>query len=435
MNVPMNGGIMDMKILDIYSGKDGRFEIEGITAEDIVEKYGTPVYVYSESRIRDNYRRLYDSLTDRYEKVNLYFSAKSNTNISILRILKDEGARVDTVSVGEIYLAKEAGFDADEILFTGMNLRDDELDSLLESGVRINVNSLSMLDRVLEKKIPELISFRVNLQKGGGAHRHLITAGKDSKFGVLESKIIDAYKKALESGVKRFGIHTHIGSGMLKTDHHRQAAEKIVDIAGRIHEELGIEFEFIDIGGGIGIPYTPDESEMDLEKFSRDVLGIFKDKLAEHELGKPYFCMEPGRYIMGDAGIILTEVNALKDTVNKRLIGVDAGLHTLIRPAMYDAYHPIAHTKKMYGNEDELEEYDVMGPLCESSDFLGKERKLPKVEEGDLLAILNAGAYGFTMTSNYNSKLRPPEVLVNRGEDTLIREAESMKDLERKQSF
>lgn len=420
-----------MKIPKVYSENQGRLEIEGVSAERIAERYGTPSYVYSESRIRENYRRLYDSLTDRYEKVNIYFSAKSNTNISILRILKDEGARVDTVSVGEIYLAKKAGFDPGEILFTGMNLRDDELDYLLESDVNINVNSLSMLDRLLERKVPELISFRVNLQKGAGAHQHLITAGKNSKFGILESEIIEAYEKALRNGVKRFGIHTHIGSGILTSEYHRQAAEKLVDVAAKVNEELGIQFEFIDIGGGIGIPYRPKESEMDLEKFSQDVLGSFKDKLTEHDLGEPYFCMEPGRYIMGDAGIILTEVNALKQTVDKQLVGVDAGLHTLIRPAMYDAYHPIIHTEKM--EEDEREEYDVIGPLCESSDFLGKERELPKVEEGDLLAILNSGAYGFTMSSNYNSKLKSPEVLIDKSEDILIREAESMDELERRQ--
>ncbi|MBS3817252.1 MAG: diaminopimelate decarboxylase [Candidatus Thermoplasmatota archaeon] len=417
-----------------FSKNTDGLKIDGVPAEEIAEEYGTPVYVYSEDRIRDNYRRLRDALKERYEKVRILFSAKSNTNLSILNILKDEGANIDTVSVGEIFLAKKAGFDPDEILFTGMNLGDDEIDHLLGSDVKINVNSLSMLDRLLEKEVPSSISFRVNLQKGAGAHRHLITAGKNSKFGILEDDIIKAYRKALDSGVKNFGIHTHIGSGILDTDHHRRATEKLMDIAGKVKEKLGIGFEFIDIGGGIGIPYEPGEEEMDLEKFSRDVLTAFKEKSAEHGLGDPYFCMEPGRYIIGDAGIILTEVNTVKKTVSRKLAGIDAGLHTFIRPAMYDAYHHMIHAEKSKGNV-ETEKYDIMGPLCESSDFLGKERELPEIQEGDMLAICDTGAYGFTMSSNYNSMIRPPEVLVSGDSHTAIRESEDFEDLEKKQKI
>ncbi len=419
-----------MKIPEnFYRDGDG-LKIDGVPAKDIAEKHGTPVYVYSENRIRDNYRRLREALAERYEKVKLLFSAKSNTNISILNVLKDEGANVDTVSVGETFLAKKAGFGPDEILFTGMNLSDDELDRLLDSDVKINVGSLSMLDRVLEREVPEEISFRVNIQKGAGGHRHLVTAGENSKFGILEEKVLGAYRKALERGVKKFGIHTHIGSGILDPTPHRLATEKLMDIAGKVNRELGIEFDFVDIGGGIGIPYEPGDDKMDLDRFSRVVLGSFKDKLDEHDLGAPDFCMEPGRYVIGDAGIVLTEVNTLKETVSKKLVGVDAGLHTLIRPALYEAYHHIIHTENT-GEESDVEKYDIMGPLCESSDFLGRERELPKVKEGDLLAVLNAGAYGFSMTSNYNSKLKPPEVLVSREDDLLIRKGESMEDLER----
>lgn len=419
-----------MDIPEVFDRDDGRLRIEGLSAHELSEVYGTPLYVYSESRIRDNYRRLQKALTDRYDKIRIHFAAKSNTNISILRILKDEGAHLDTVSVGEVSLSLKAGFEPQQILFTGTNMSDEELDYLIDSGVMINVDSLSVLDRLLDKDTPKMLSFRVNPEIGAGAHEHLITAGEDSKFGILESDIVEAYEKALDAGVERFGIHMHIGSGMLDPEPHRTATHKLMDISGRISEKAGIEFEFFDIGGGIGVPYEPGESKMDLDEFSEDVIGTFKEKLDEHDLGDPYLCMEPGRYLVCDAGIVLTRVNTMKDTINKRMVGVDAGLHTLIRPAMYGAYHHILHARKT-GEVNKT--YDVMGPLCESSDFLGEDRELPAVKEGDLLAVLNAGAYGFSMSSNYNSMPKPAEVLVNDDEHTLIRESEDLDDLVERQ--
>ncbi len=420
-------------IPDMCCKEDEGLKIEGVSVNDIVEKYGTPVYVYSGSRIRENYRRLYDALKERYDKIRIHFAAKSNTNISILKILKEEGAKLDTVSVGEIYLALKAGFRPQDILFTGTNVSDDELNYLIDSNVVINVDSLSLLDWVLDKTHPEILSVRVNPTIGAGAHEHLITAGDDSKFGILERDIVKAYSKAQHAGVNRFGIHMHIGSGILDPDPHRKATGKLMNIVRNVREKTGIEFEFVDIGGGIGIPYEPQEKEMDLERFADEVIGCFKEKLEQYDLGNPYMCMEPGRYIVGDAGIILTRVNTIKKTKSKTLAGVDAGLHTLIRPAMYGAYHHMIHTGCTV--DKEMETYDIMGPLCESSDFLGRERELPKLEESDILGILNAGAYGFTMASNYNSMLKPAEILINDSKHRLIREAETMEDLANKQRY
>lgn len=420
-----------MKLPDVFSLKNGNLCIENVEVNKLTEEYDTPVYIYSESRIIENYRRLNQNLKKEYDKVRIHFSAKSNTNISILSILREEGASVDVVSAGEIYLALKAGFEPEEILFTGTNIKKDDLDYIIDSRVMINVDSLSFLDRLLKRTTPELISFRVNPNIGAGAHDHLITAGEDAKFGIMEKDIIKAYRKAQEAGVKRFGLHMHIGSGILDPNPHKKAIEKLMDIAGEIKEELDIEFEFIDIGGGIGVPYRPEENEIPLKTFIESIIDIFKSKLSEYSLGEPYFCIEPGRYIVSDAGIILTRVNTIKETKNKTMAGVDAGLHTLIRPAMYDSYHHIIHAGKM--DESVCKTYDIMGPLCESSDFLGRKRKLPKIGEGELLAILNAGAYGFTMSSNYNSMLRPPEVLLSNGKDWLIREAESMKELDKNQ--
>ncbi len=419
-------------IPDMCCKEDEGLKIEGVSVNDIVERYGTPVYVYSGSRIRDNYGRLHDALKERYHKIRIHFAAKSNTNISILKILKEEGAMLDTVGVGEIYLALKAGFRPQDILFTGTNMSDDDLEYLIDSNVVINVDSLSLLDKVLDKTIPEILSMRVNPTIGAGAHKHLITAGDDAKFGILERDIVKAYSKAQSAGVQRFGIHMHIGSGILDPTPHRKATEKLMSIVRNIREKTGIEFEFIDIGGGIGIPYQPHEKKMDLDHFADEVVGCFKEKLEQYDLGEPYLCMEPGRYIVGDAGILLSRVNTIKKTKNKTLAGVDAGLHTLIRPAMYDAYHHMIHTGCV---DEETETYDIMGPLCESSDFLGRERELSRLAEGDILGVLNAGAYGFVMASNYNSMLKPAEVLINDSEHRLIREAETMEDLTSKQRY
>ncbi len=419
-------------IPEIYDKGNQELNIEKVSVDDIVDRYGTPVYVYSGTRIKDNYRRLYDALQKRYDKIRIHFAAKSNTNLSILKILKEEGSGLDTVSVGEIYLALKAGFRPQDILFTGTNVSDGDLDYLIDSKVIINVDSLSLLDRVLDKTHPEILSMRVNPTIGAGAHEHLITAGDDTKFGILERDIVDAYSEAQKAGVDRFGIHMHIGSGILDPTPHRKATEKLMSIVRNVRDKTGIEFEFIDIGGGIGIPYKPDEKEMDLERFADEVVGCFKEKIERYDLGDPYLCMEPGRYIVGDAGVLLTRVNTIKKTKNKTLAGVDAGLHTLIRPAMYGAYHHIIHTACVDGD---MKTYDVMGPLCESSDFLGQEMDLPVLREGDILGVMNAGAYGFAMASNYNSMLKPAEVLINGPEHSLIREAENMEDLTSKQIY
>jgi diaminopimelate decarboxylase len=219
----------------------------------------------------------------------------------------------------------------------------------------------------------------------------------------------------------------HIGSGILEVEPYVAAVEKLLSIAKRVHEEVGVDFEFIDIGGGIGVPYKPEEKELDLTEFSSKVVLMFKGKVKEYGLGKPFLFMEPGRYLVSDASILLTAVNTVKVTPNRKFVGVDAGFNTLIRPTMYGSYHPILVANKL--NEAEKETYDVAGPICESGDLLAKERQLPEIHEGDLLAILNTGAYGYSMSSQYNSRPRAAEVMIRGGKAVIVREREQFKDL------
>jgi len=407
--------------------RDGVLHVDGVSALELAERFDTPLYVLSEARIRENYRRLHRALTRHYQKIRIYYAAKANTGLSVLKILEGEGSYLDAVSPGEVSLALKAGFSPERILFTGTSVRDDELRSLLDSRVTVNVDSLSQLDRLLRMARPELVSVRVNPEVGAGHHEHVITAGRDSKFGVWEADAVKAYRAAREAGVERFGIHMHIGSGILTVEPFLLAAERLLAVAGDVHKRVGVDFEFVDFGGGLGVPYRPGEEELDLDLFSERALSLFRRRAGEYGLGEPSFCVEPGRYIVADAGVLLTRVNTVKATPYRKFLGVDAGFNTLIRPAMYGSYHHIVVANKL--SQPDAEAYDVAGPLCESGDMLARDRRLPEVEEGDLLAVLNAGAYGFAMSSQYNSRPRAAEVLVKDGKYALVRERETIDDL------
>ncbi len=407
--------------------RKGTLYFGGVSTVELAETYDTPLYVVSESRIRGNYERLYRALTRNYRKVKVYYAAKANSNLSVLKILETEGAGVDAVSPGEVFMALTSGFTPDRILFTGTSVRNDELKFLADSNVTVNVDSLSQLDRLLKLKVPEVLSVRVNPEIGAGHHDHCITAGKDTKFGLWEDDALKAYATAKKARVETFGIHMHVGSGVLDVEPFLLALDKLLSTAKKVHDQLGITFEFIDMGGGLGVPYKPEEKPLDLTVFADKVLSLFKSKVEEYGLGKPFFCVEPGRFLVSDACVLLTAVNTVKTTPFKKFVGVDAGFNTLVRPTMYGSYHHILVANRL--NAKEQETYDVVGPICESGDALANDRRLPKVEEGDLLAVLNAGAYGFSMSSQYNARPRAAEVLIKNGKGVLIREREQLDDL------
>ncbi|HLE75581.1 MAG TPA: diaminopimelate decarboxylase [Candidatus Bathyarchaeia archaeon] len=407
--------------------RNGELCIDGVSARELAERFDTPLYVTSEKRVRENYNLLRNALIRNYQKIRIYYAAKANSNLSVLKILETEGSYLDAVSPGEVSIALKAGFPPERILFTGTSVRDDELKFLLDSNVTVNVDSLSQLDRLLSMAVPSFLSVRVNPEIGAGHHSHVITAGKHSKFGVWEEDALKAYETAKKAGVEWFGIHMHVGSGVLDVEPFVLALEKLLSIAKRVHEQVGVEFEFINMGGGLGVPYKPEDKELDLALFSDTVLTLFKRRIGEYGLGKPFFCVEPGRYLVCDASVLLTAVNTVKTTPFKKFVGVDAGFNTLVRPTMYGAYHPVLVAGKLGSLEEET--YDVVGPICESGDVLARDRRLPKIEEGDLLAVLNAGAYGFAMSSQYNARPRAAEVLVMNGKYALVRERETVEDL------
>lgn len=410
---------------------NGVLYIDGVSTLKLAEEYGTPLYVISERKIRENYKRLATAFTKNYEKLRILYSAKANTNLSVLKIIKSEGAGIDAVSAGEIFLAFEAGFSPSQILYTGVSVSYEELAYALEKGVIINVDSLSQFKKMLKKAVPTTLSVRINTELGAGHHEYTVTAGKTSKFGVDGKAAMKIYSMAKDANVENFGIHMHIGSGIMHVDPFIKATEKLLEVANNIHARLGISFHFIDLGGGIGVPYRPEEKEVDIENFARELTDFFKEKLAEYGLGQPELWLEPGRYLTAESGVLLTKVNMIKETPYRKFVGVDAGFNTLIRPALYGAYHHVVVANRL--NSPLTENYDVVGPLCESGDVIARDKRLSEVHEGDILAILNAGAYGYVMSSQYNSRPRAAEVLVRDGRYELVREREKLQDLVRGQ--
>ncbi|NVM29311.1 MAG: diaminopimelate decarboxylase [Candidatus Helarchaeota archaeon] len=412
--------------------KDGHLMIGGCDTLKLVEKFGTPIYVVNESLIRQRFHQLKEALEKSYSKIRIHYAVKANISIAILKILQQEGASLDCVSIGEIYAALKIGYSPEQIIYTGNNFTNEDFEYALTNGVIINLDALSQIKR-LKRKMEEknftrdILSFRVNPEFGSGHHDHAITAGPDIKFGIDETSIIQAYREAQESGFNRFGIHMHIGSGIMEINPFQLAAEKFLDIAGKIHDELGIQFEFMDFGGGIGIPYKPGETPFELDGYASTILGLFKDRIKDLGLGEPTFCIEPGRFIVAESTVILSEVNTIKQTAHKNYIGIDAGFHNLVRPTMYGSYHEVLIANKMDQDPEKL--YDIAGPLCESGDILAKNRNLPLIEEGDIIAILDAGAYGFTMASNYNARPYAAEIMVRDGQSFLIREKQPLEDL------
>ena len=415
------------KLREPLENHKGNLFFDGISVEELAEKYDTPLYVLSEKRISDNYNRLHTALVRNYKDVRIYYACKANTNLAVLKLLQSQGAYLDTVSPGEVFMGLSSGYTPERILFTGTSVRNDELKFLADANITVNIDSQSELDRLLKIAVPPIISVRVNPEIGAGHHDHCITAGPETKFGLWEEEVIQAYAIAERARVERFGIHMHIGSGVLDVEPYALAVDKLLSIAKRVHDEVGIEFEFISIGGGLGVPYKPEDKELDLTNFSGKIVAPFKAKVKEYGLGKPFFCVEPGRYLVCDASILLTTVNTVKVTPHRKFLGVDAGFNTLVRPAMYGSYHPILVADKL--DAPEKETFDVVGPICETGDVIAKQRKLPMVNEGDVLAVLNAGAYGFSMSSQYNSRPRAAEVMIRQGKAVVVREREQLADL------
>ncbi len=400
---------------------------QGNDPYDLVEKYGTPLYVYNERILREKCRDIKNLVT--YPNFSVNYSAKANSNLAFLEIVQEEGLNVDAMSPGEISAELKAGFKPEQIFYISNNVSEEEMQFAIDHNILMSVDSLSQLEQYGRLNPGGKIAARFNGGVGAGHHEKVVTAGKKTKFAI-NPEYIPEFKAILEKyNLKFVGINQHIGSLFMEGDKYIEGVKAILEIAKQFDD-----LEFVDLGGGFGIPYEKlnDQPRLDLKDLGEKLSKVLEDFAKEY--GKQItFKVEPGRYISAECGVLLGTVHAVKYNGPHKFAGTDLGFNVLARPVMYDSHHDIEVYRKSDVKSEKEEPVTVVGNICESGDIIAKDRVLPDVKEGDLLAILDAGAYGHAMSSNYNNRLRPAEVFIREnGEVVLTRERDTYDDILRK---
>lgn len=414
---------------------NGSLHLDTVSTSELAERYGTPLYVYDAAVIRRQIARVRNAFSGL--PFRPFYAMKANGNLSILRLVREEGFGSDAVSPGEIHLALLAGFAPDDVWFTCSNVSDEDLRAITDPRIVVNVNSMAEIDRVLGLDLPNPVALRVNPDVGAGHHADVITAGDSVKFGIDLAEVDSARMLVEDAGRLLVGIHAHIGSGV-------DAPRPLLDSA-RCLLELAPSFrnlKWLNFGGGIATPYRPGEAEFPLEEYGAELTRIAAAMLRARDLTA---IIEPGRYIVAEAGTLLARVTTKRISAGIEWIGVDTGFNHLVRPSKYGAYHHILNASR--GSNGSLraswdadvprEELVVAGNLCESGDVFTRTegkvttRTMDPAKVGDLVAFCDAGAYGFSMASHYNARLLPPEILIDGGEARVVRERQTLDDLTR----
>lgn len=398
--------------------RGGILHIGGLSVIDLIAEFGSPLYVYDEACLRAQYERLQQAIT--YRPFQLRYACKANGNLTILRLLRQWGAHLDVVSPGEVVLAERAGYSAHELLYTGNSVTNAELEFVHHRGILINMDSLSQLRRYGERFPGHDICLRLNPDVGAGHHQHVITGGPDSKFGIAVAELEQARELSRRFNLRVVGLHQHIGSGILDVAIFEQAMLPLLEVAGQFDS-----LQFLNFGGGLGIPYAPEEVALDVDRLGRAIsqrLEAFSRSYGR----RLRLELEPGRFLVGPCGYLLTQVNTVKRTSKHLFAGTDSGFNHLIRHPLYRSYHRIINATRQHGPRQTVA---VCGNLCESGDLFTHGREMVLPQEGDILAICDAGAYGYSMSFPYNQRPRPAEVLVSQGRARLIRRRETLDDL------
>ena len=406
--------------MNFFSYRNGVLHAEDVSLESAAEKYGTPCYVYSKAALVSAFQAYSNAFASRDHLV--CYAVKANSNIAILNLFAKMGSGFDIVSIGEMERVLKAGGDPSKIVFSGVGKREDEMRAALSAGILcFNVESEGELERLglVAKSMGKCasISFRVNPNVDAKTHPYISTGLRQNKFGIPYDDALRLYRKAKATGnLAILGIDCHIGSQLTEIPPFVEALERILLLVDELEKE-GIALSHIDVGGGLGIRYR-EERPPEISDYAKALL----EKLQ----GRPQkLLLEPGRFLVGNAGILLTRIEYLKHGEEKHFAIVDCAMNDLMRPALYDAYHEIVEVRKAKG-EDET--YEIVGPVCETGDFLGHDRNLA-ARQGDLLAIRSAGAYGMSMSSNYNSRPRAAEIMVDGASLHLVRERETVSQL------
>jgi diaminopimelate decarboxylase len=407
--------------MDYFNYRDGRLWAEDVDLAEHIRQWGTPCYVYSRATLERHWHAFDQALSSIAHLV--CYAVKANSNLAVLNVLARLGSGFDIVSVGELERVLAAGGDAAKVVFSGVGKRRDEIERALEAGIRcFNVESIPELELINEiaathgTRAP--VSLRVNPDVDARTHPYISTGLKENKFGISIDEALDAYQRAVEAGcIDVHGIDCHIGSQLTEIAPFVDALDRVLALVDRLAEK-GIELKHLDMGGGLGIRYRDEEPPQPAEHAAALV-----ERLQGHELE---ILIEPGRAIAGNAGILLTEVLFLKHNQDKNFAVVDAAMNDLMRPALYDAWQEIIPlVQRQDAAAGSARNYDVVGPVCETGDFLGKDRKL-LIEQGDVLAVRSSGAYGFSMSSNYNTRPRAAEIMVDGKTATIVRERETL---------
>ena len=393
---------------------------------DVIKKFPTPFHIYDEKNIRDNFRHLREAFAWA-PSFREHFAVKATPNPYIVEILARDGAGTDCSSIAELFISAAAGVTGEDIILTSNDTPADEFRKALELGAIVNLDDITHID-YLERnaRLPEIISFRYNPADIMNDGNDIIGRPAEAKYGLTREQIFQAYKICLDKGVKRFGLHTMIASNERKASTFIYTARIMFELAAKIKNQLGIKFEFVNLGGGLGIPYRPDESPVNLHMVGEGVKKLFHEILVSSGLGDVRLAMESGRAMTGPAGWLVSTVLHKKNTY-KNYVGLDACMSDLMRPALYDAYHHITVLGKE--NAPCTETYDVTGSLCENNDKFAIDRRLPPINVGDVLIMHDTGAHGHAMGFNYNGKLRSAELLIREnGRVEMIRRAETLND-------
>jgi diaminopimelate decarboxylase len=404
---------------------DRALACDGVALADIAAKAGTPCYVYSAATILANYRAYDNALAG--SPHTICYAMKANGNLAVLRLLAAAGAGFDIVSEGELYRVLKAGGDPAKVVFSGVGKTSQEIDASLAAGIfAFNCESepeLALLDALAHRRgVKARVALRVNPDVDAATHAHISTGSLGHKFGVDISEAEAVYDRARPYGnLLLEGVSCHIGSQQFDFAPIMEAADRVLDLIARLRAK-GFDIRHVDLGGGLGIAYKPDDTAPPIGEFT----AALRKKIAGRDL---HLFLEPGRSIVGNAGVLLTRVLYRKKSGDKEFVVVDAAMNDLIRPALYDAHHEILPLRLAPGGWGLRA--DVVGPVCESADFLAQDRQMPEVFPGDVLAVCTTGAYGFVQASNYNARPRPAEVLIENGSWRVIRARETLDDLTR----
>jgi len=399
----------------------------GIRPDELVQKYGSPLYVYNESIFRQRCQDM-QQLVD-YEHFTANYSIKANSNLHLLAIAREEGLYADAMSPGEISFLLRAGFKPEQIFFVPNNVSAEELQFAIDRQILTSLDSLSQLDRYGRLNPGGRVAIRINPGVGAGHHEKVVTGGKKTKFGISMDQITEVRQILTRHSLHLVGVNQHIGSLFMEPQPYLEAARHFLSLA-----EQFPELELIDFGGGFGIPYHKLEGQarLDLVTLRQELSGLIREFVARYGRSV-HFKSEPGRYVVAESGVLLGTVQAVKQNDVTTFIGTDLGFNVLARPMVYDSWHDIEVFRDgQRVDSEETRPVTVVGNICESGDIIAKHRELPAIAEGDILAVLDAGAYGYSMSSSYNNRPRPAEVLITRtGETRLIRRRETLDDLYR----